>query len=162
MTKGFGQRYQVIPRVMCLIYYQDEVLLIKGSKAKDWAGSLNGVGGHIEKGEGVIEAAEREIEEETGLKVKNTKLKGVVHVDDFFEKQIMMFVTTSQAQTKEVVANEEGELVWVKRQQISNHKVMEDLEEIMRGVDQLRPGEMLEGVSRYDEGKLTKLKLRVV
>ncbi len=157
-----GQRYQVIPRVLCLVYFQDEVLLIKGSKAKDWAGVLNGVGGHIEKGEGVIEAAEREIEEETGLKVKNTRLKGVVHVDNFFEKQIMMFVTTSQAETKEVVANEEGELVWIKVHELGNHKVMEDLEEIMRGVDSLKPGEMLEGLSRYDEGKLTKLKLRVV
>lgn len=48
---------------------EKQVLLIKKNRP-DWqAGCLNGIGGHIEKGEGPKEAMQREFKEETGLDI---------------------------------------------------------------------------------------------
>ena len=77
-----GDRYSVIPRTLIFITRDDAVLLLKGSPTKRlWPGLYNGVGGHIEKGEGVLSAARRELKEETGLDVKQLWLCGTVTVD---------------------------------------------------------------------------------
>lgn len=49
------------------------VLLIKKNRPEWQNGKLNGVGGHIEKGEKPIEAMIREFKEETGLLITNWK-----------------------------------------------------------------------------------------
>lgn len=77
-------RHTVVPRTMCFVFYQDEVLLIKASAKKDWQGIYDPLGGHIEKGESIISSVKREIKEESGLDVFNTKLRGIVHVEGFF------------------------------------------------------------------------------
>ena len=84
-----AERHSVIPRTLCLVFYGDEILMIKGSEKKDWSGIYNALGGHIEKGESVIESAEREIREESGLTVFETKLKGIVHASNFFGKDVL-------------------------------------------------------------------------
>jgi len=55
---------------VCLLVKGDEILLGIKSK-KIGAGCRNGYGGMIEKGETIIEAAIRELEEETGKKIGN-------------------------------------------------------------------------------------------
>ena len=81
-------------------------------------GRLNAVGGHIEQGEDIIRAADREIFEETGLTCNNTRLRGVVHVSEFFATNVMMFVTVSQANTEVVQCSEEGALEWISESDI--------------------------------------------
>lgn len=55
-----------------------KVLLIE-KKRPDWqAGKLNGVGGHIEKGESPLDAMMREFEEETGMKTNSKDWKETV------------------------------------------------------------------------------------
>lgn len=46
----------------------EEVLLIRKNRPEWQKGKLNGIGGHIEKGETPLEAMEREFGEETGIK----------------------------------------------------------------------------------------------
>ena len=54
-------RYQLIPRCLIFIRKDDSFLLIKGaSNKKIWANKFNGIGGHIEKGEDIKSAAQRE------------------------------------------------------------------------------------------------------
>lgn len=58
----------LIPRVLVFVIRGDSVLLIKGSHHKRlWADKYNGIGGHLERGEDVLFAAQREFLEETGL-----------------------------------------------------------------------------------------------
>lgn len=157
------QRHSVIPRTLCFVYMGDEVLFIKAGDAKEWAGTYNPVGGHIEKGESIIDAAEREIQEESGLKVSKTKLKGVVHVSGFFGKDVMMFVTESFSDTKKITESSEGSLVWKKLNEIDNLKLFEDMHPLIKALKSLKPDEMFYGVSEYDgKDKLLSINLKTV
>ena len=110
-TQAEAARYQVIPRVLCLVTSGEDILLLKGAPDKKlWAGKYNGVGGHVERGESVHAAAQREILEETGLVVSDLRLCGVITIDIGANPGIGMFVFTARAATREVTASTEGTL----------------------------------------------------
>lgn len=60
--------------VTIFIKYKESILMLNRNK-KFWMGSWNAVGGHIEEGESIYDAAIREVREETGLKIKKEDLK---------------------------------------------------------------------------------------
>jgi len=156
------QRHQVVPRTLCFVFYNDEVLLLKASSKKEYEGRYDPVGGHVEKGESIIACAEREIKEETGLNVKNTKLRGIVHVSNFFGKEVMMFVTTSTATKKDVVESDEGELYWIKLNKINNLNIFEDVKPILKHITKMKPDELFFGVSEFDgKDKLLSLDIKI-
>ncbi len=73
--------YTVIPRTLVFLTRGDEVLLLEGAPHKKrWAGRLNGLGGHVEAGEQVWRAAQREVREECGLEVTQLDLRAVIHI----------------------------------------------------------------------------------
>lgn len=155
-------RHTVVPRTLCFVFFGDEVLLLKASNNKEWEGVYNPVGGHIEKGEGVIECANREIQEETGLTVKNTKLKGIVHVTNFYGKNVMMFVTSSNAPSKSVVSSDEGQLEWVNLNKLESLKMFEDVKPILKHVLEMPEGQIFVGTSEYDgKDKLLSLDIKL-
>lgn len=147
MTK---KRHQVIPRTMCFVFNKDKVLLLKANSTKDWDGTYDPLGGHIEKGESILENAVREIEEESGLKVKDTKLRGIVHVSGFFDKEIMLFVTSSTTNETVVVSNHEGDLEWVAIENLDKINAFEDLKPILKHVLDMSSDEIFFGVSQWD------------
>jgi 8-oxo-dGTP diphosphatase len=136
---------------MSFIYHGDEVLLLKAADHKDWAGMYDPIGGHIEKGEDIVASANREIHEETGLIVRDTKLKGIIHVDNFYGKNIMMFVTVSHTDVQEVHGNDEGTLSWVKIGDIETLPVLPDLKLIIHHIQQLQTDQFLFGVSKFSD-----------
>jgi len=142
--------HKVIPRSLCFIFNEDAVLMLKASREKDWYGYLEPPGGHIEEGEGIIENSKKEIFEETGLRVKNTKLVGVIHVHNFYGKEIMLFVTSSISLTKKTTSSHEGEPVWIKLNSLKKVKIMEDIKPMIEKIIKLEKGEMFFGVSEFD------------
>ncbi|MBR1609136.1 MAG: 8-oxo-dGTP diphosphatase [Kiritimatiellae bacterium] len=79
-------------------------------------GKYNGVGGHLERGEGVAECMKREIREETGLEVVSMRLRGTVCWSDFgpSKTEWLGFVFVVDSFRGEPFAdNEEGTLSWV-------------------------------------------------
>ena len=51
----------LIPRTLIFLTCRDLVLLLKGAPHKRlWANRYNGIGGHIERGEDVLTAAQRD------------------------------------------------------------------------------------------------------
>lgn len=151
-------RHSVIPRVLNLIWNErGELLLLEWSEIKgEMAGWWNPPGGHIEHGEGVIEAGKREVKEETGIEVVEMLLKGVVHVSGFFGKDILLFVTECKVSSDlELVESEEGRLAWVSPAALSKMKVFEDLELIIKKVVEMKEG-VFTARSQHDNGKLVE------
>lgn len=128
VTNYSGVRYQIIPRVLCFVTSGQDVLLLKGAPNKKiWAGKYNGLGGHVERGEGVYAAARREIREEAGIGVTDLRLRGVVTIDSGEEPGIGLFVFTAQASQRETIASAEGALEWVPLDKVPTLNAVEDL-----------------------------------
>jgi 8-oxo-dGTP diphosphatase len=121
-------RYQVIPRVLIFVTNRDDVLLIKGAPTKRiWANRYNGVGGHVEAAEDVYTAAQRETLEETGLKVRALRLRGIVNIDVGKATGIMLFVFTAHSDTRQTLPSVEGTLEWVPLAELPEYDLVEDV-----------------------------------
>lgn len=153
------QRHQVIPRTSCLVFNKSgQLLLLKFSESKGkMAGFYDPPGGHIEYGESIVANAVREIREETGLEVENTKVRGVIHATNFFGKNIVLFVTSSTATSSEFETSEEGQPVWVDVDKIMSLRIFDDLKYIIQRVDSANSQSFFTASSTFDEdGRLIK------
>lgn len=111
----------MIRTVTVYIFKDDEVLLLFRNKKKIDInkGKYIGIGGHIEEGETPIEAAEREVKEETGFEVNNLEYRCLVefHYDNFEEE---MHVFTTKEFSGEMIKCDEGDLSWQKTSELMN------------------------------------------
>jgi 8-oxo-dGTP diphosphatase len=86
-------RFSMIPRTLIFASRDDHILMIKGSPTKRlWPNRYNGIGGHIEKNEDLISAAQREFYEETGMVLTDPWLCGIVTIDTGQDIGICLFV----------------------------------------------------------------------
>jgi 8-oxo-dGTP diphosphatase len=121
-------RYKLIPRVLCFVTHGAEVLLLKGAPTKKiWANRYNGLGGHVERGEGVYAAAAREIAEESGVPVRDLRLRGVITIDAREAQGIGLYVFTATALSRVTRASPEGMLEWVPIARVGEFALVEDL-----------------------------------
>ena len=104
------------PTVGALIFNPEgKLLLVKTHK---WKGKYTIPGGHVELGEGLLDALKREILEETGLELIKSKFlcyQEFIYDESFYEKRHFIFfdficyVNNGQVQLN----NEAQEFVWV-------------------------------------------------
>lgn len=132
--------------------------MIERAADKFDAGMHNVLGGHIEQGEDIIKSAEREIEEESGIRPDKTSLAGVVHVSNFFGKNILMFVTKSYTKTTHAVDSREGILKWVEVSEIDGLNIYEDVRPFLERLQ--KDADTFIGTSVFD-GKGTLLSLDI-
>ncbi len=146
-----SERHQVIPRTLCFIENGDSLLFIQYSEKK-WAMQwlYNCPGWHIELSEGIIENAEKEILEETWLTVENTRLKWVIHIEWFFGKNIMLFVTLSTARSPETQASDEGTLHWIKKDEVGSINLIQDVQLILTKLESINQNEIFTAKSLFD------------
>lgn len=143
----------VFPGVLCVLRHGDAVLLIEGAAPKAWAGKLNGVGGAIEPGENPVQAAAREIQEETGLALppQDLQVKGVIHSQNFYGRDKLMLIVLADAPHRRVRAGREGRLRWVPIGALAEEPdLVPDLAILIPRVLALGPGELLAGVAAFD------------
>ncbi len=148
-------RYRVVPRTLCFITHDDDVLLLRGAPDKPiWPNQYNGVGGHVEPDEDVRAAARREIREETGLEVRDLRLRGVINipVDAQSNTGILIFVFAAAATTRKVHPSDEGALEWVDLDQLPKLDLVEDLPTLIPQVLAMEPNDPpFFAHYRYDE-----------
>ena len=127
-TTTHTDRYTVIPRVLVFVYCEEDVLLIKGAPDKRlWANRYNGLGGHVEAGEGISHAARREVWEEAGIEVLDLRLGGVVHIDLGAAPGILFFVFSARSETRNTRPSSEGSLHWIPLNALADYDLVEDV-----------------------------------
>lgn len=115
--------------VLCLLQRGDQYLLQDRVK-EDWSG-LTLPGGHVEKGESFVNAVIREMKEETGLTVLNPRLCGVKQFPIDGGRYIVFLFYADQF-TGEVVSSTEGEMYWVRKEELAHLKLAEGFHEMLR------------------------------
>lgn len=85
------------------------------------------IGGHVELGEGIEEAAIREVKEESGIVVHSVDLKGILYIrsQNTGEYDVIMFIFTSTDFTGAPVSGMEGEFAWVDQDKLENINLYE-------------------------------------
>jgi 8-oxo-dGTP diphosphatase len=163
------QRYMVFPRVLVFVMKGDELLLIRYSgkgenmnqEKADRKDIYNCIGGHVEKGEDVIEAAVKEAREEAGINLIDPKVKGIINIDGFAGKDIMNFVILGTTEDEPAATSLEGKLEWVKKDKMKDINVVEDIVPILEKLLSLKDGEIFVGSAKFDgKFKLLELNLR--
>ena len=128
--------YLIYPRTLTFLLNGEDVLLIqRSSEARLFPGMVNGVGGHVERGEDVLSAARREVREETGLDVSDLALRGILHVDEGGDRPgVLVFVFVGHTQQREVTSSGEGTLHWIPLTHIGELNVLPDLPPLLARV----------------------------
>jgi 8-oxo-dGTP diphosphatase len=135
-------RYFVVPRVLIFLTSDGDVLLIKGAPHKRlWANLYNGLGGHVEKGENMLGAAERELFEEAGLSGIPLWLCGVILVDAGQESGVCVFVLRGETPKKQISPSSEGSPEWIPIEKFALLPLVEDLPVLLPRVLSMQPGD---------------------
>lgn len=114
--------------VLCLLRQGSRILLQNRVK-KDWEGYTL-PGGHVEPGESVVEAAVREMREETGLTVFTPRLCGVKQFP-IPGGRYLVFLFRAEEFSGQLRSSQEGTVEWVERSSLKALNTVDDLEELL-------------------------------
>lgn len=126
-------RWTTVPRVVCFITNGADLLLLKhGSNKRVFPNRYNGIGGHIERDENPYQAVKREVKEETGLDIKDVKLRGIHSIDVGEAVGITLFVFSAVSVHRDIPCESiEGTLSWVPVLEVTHLDLVEDLPQIL-------------------------------
>ena len=137
-------KFNIIPRVLVFAMRGESVLLIKGAPTKRlWPNLYNGIGGHIEPGESVLQAAHREFKEETGLALVDPHLCAVITIDTQKPTGIGMFVFKSSVSEGILETSHEGAPQWIPADKVLDLGLVEDLPVLFPKVLSWKPGDQI-------------------
>lgn len=116
------------------LIYDGENILVQERTKKTWPG-ITFPGGHLEKDESIVESTIREIKEETNLDIKNPKLCGVSHWTNLCGARYITFCFKCNEFFGELKSSSEGKVFWIKKSELNNYPLAEDLLEMFRVID---------------------------
>ena len=151
--------FTVIPRVLAFIEKDDEVLLIERAKKEAFAyKKLNGIGGHIEKGEDPLTAIRREVKEESGLDISDFILNVVIFIDVESNEGVCVFVYSAQYTGGEIHSSKEGSLTWEKKSTLQKMRIVKDVPLILQVIDESKK----DGEVKYLQYQYTNKELDIL
>lgn len=119
---------------MCMVYDDEGRILVQNRIKKDWSG-VTFPGGHIEKGESFVKSVIREVFEETGLEIENPQICGVKQFQRKDDVRYVVIFFKSNKFKGEIKSSEEGEVFWIKKEELKNYKLSNDFEQIFEVFD---------------------------
>lgn len=156
-----SNRYHIIPRTLVFVFHQNEVLLLKYSPSKgNWSGRLNGLGGHIERGEDPLTAARRELKEEAGMDMPDLRLCGTLIIDSpHASPGIGLYIYAGNIDQRIVPpTSPEGELRWIALDNLDDEPLMEDIPVLLDAAqDALTDQSVFSALSRTSEDGTIKI-----
>ncbi len=118
----------------------DGYILMQDRLDPDWGG-LCFPGGHIEPNESIVQAAIREVQEETGLTVSDLRLCGVKQFPISGGRYLVFFYKTHSF-SGTLRDSEEGRVLWLRREELPNYAMCSDLFQMLRLFDEDALSEM--------------------
>ncbi len=106
---------------MCMIYDDKGNVLVEEKIGKDYKGLIF-PGGHIEKGESIVDSVIREIHEETGLKISNLELCGVKDWITEEGTRYIVFLYKTGTYSGTVKSSSEGKVFWMPLEELKSKK----------------------------------------
>ena len=127
----------------------ERLLLLRHAPGSDrFAGRWNGVGGHVEAGEGVRAAARRELREEAGVDVAELRLRGVLHETGLLGHAYVVFFFVGEVADAALRPAPGVELAWHELARVRELPLVDDLHELLDAL--LTNPEPVLAVERFD------------
>ena len=146
------QTANLIAYTVVFLTHNSEILFIKFPPAKNyWPGLYNGFGGPIESWENPEESAIRKIYEEAGIRINKLELRMVVNVEDYFERDRLLFFFTGKVSNKRIISKRD--LIWCSKNKLDTIDIAPDLQIIIPKL--LKTNKVVLGKSKY--GKYNEL-----
>lgn len=120
--------------VLVLVTDPEGRILVEDRVDADWPGICL-PGGHVEKAESFTEAAIRETFEETGLLIKEPRLCGVKQFQTREDARYVVFFYKTNQYEGTLTSSEEGEVLWMSREDLYSRKTVEDLDKMLEVFD---------------------------
>ena len=117
---------------LCMISRGEEILLQNRVKT-DWRGYCF-PGGHVERGESVVDSVIREMQEETGLRIRSPRLCGIKQFPIDGGRYLVFFFKTD-AFEGELRSSEEGKVEWVNRKDLPDLSTVTDFMDMLKVFD---------------------------
>jgi 8-oxo-dGTP diphosphatase len=144
-------RHEARLATVAFVTHGDEILLHRHSARSDrFAGRWNGVGGHVEAGEGIREAARRELREETGLDVPGLRLRGVIHESGLLGHAYVVFLFVGESASRALRPAPGVEAAWHPRAALGALDLVDDVAAWLDAL--LAADEVFFVTERYDGG----------
>lgn len=127
----------IIPTVGVLVFKDNKILLVRhGDGAQHETGIYGWPGGRIDEGETLIQAAIRELEEETGIKVQEEDLEEILHVFEPVDirrknREIQRFSVVLYRCKKfygDLVASEETIPEWIRIEDLDKYNLLPNVQ----------------------------------
>ena len=112
---------------MCMLTRADGKVLVQNRVDPNWGG-LTFPGGHVEPGESLVDSIVREMQEETGLTIRNPKLIGSKSwmQKDGSRYLVLLYIATEYE--GELHSSEEGDISWMTIEEMRAGKMVEGME----------------------------------
>ena len=126
-----ARKEQAIFTVLCMVSDGNGNILVEDRLDPDWPGICL-PGGHVEPGESFTAAAIRETFEETGLIMEDPRLCGVKQFQTNDDARYVVFFFKASRYHGTLRSSSEGEVFWISRDSLTGHRLVPDLEEMLK------------------------------